>query len=129
MAIAGGVDFGTLSVRVSTVDSDRGLLASALAEYPLHRRREDPEFATQSHTDHMHALASATRAAVQKSGVSGSSIQAIALDTTGSSAIPVDKNLQPLDDYYPWCDHRAKSDAAAITNAPPKAHLPPITCS
>src|SRR5260221_1848022 len=126
MAIVAGADFGTLSVRVSIVDSDRGLLASALAEYPLHRRREDPEFATQSHTDHMHALASATRAAVQKSGVSGSSIQAIALDTTGSSVIPVDKNLQPLDDYYLWCDHRAKSEAAEITDAAHKERLPAI---
>jgi len=53
MAVVAGVDFGTLSVRVSLVDSDRGLLASAIAEYPLHRKREDPEFATQSHADYM----------------------------------------------------------------------------
>src|SRR5689334_20662660 len=115
MAVVAGVDFGTLSVRVSIVDSDRGMLASALAEYPLHRRREDPEFATQSHADHMTALATATRAAVQKAGVKNSDVRAIALDTTGSSVIPVDKNLQPLDDYYLWCDHRAKSEAAEIT--------------
>jgi L-ribulokinase len=126
MAIVAGVDFGTLSVRVSIVDSDRGLLASALAEYPLHRRREDPEFATQSHADHMNALAVATRAAIQKSGVRGSSIEAIALDTTGSSVVPVDKNLQPVDDYYLWCDHRAKSEAAEITAAAHKEKLPAI---
>ena len=53
MAIVAGVDFGTLSVRVSIVDSVRGLLASAVSEYPLHRKREDPDFATQSHDDHM----------------------------------------------------------------------------
>ena len=53
MAIVAGVDFGTLSVRVSLVDSERGLLESAIAEYPLHRKREDPEYATQSHDDHM----------------------------------------------------------------------------
>ena len=56
MAIVAGVDFGTLSVRVSIVDSERGLLDSAVAEYPLHRRREDPEYATQSHEDNMRAL-------------------------------------------------------------------------
>ena len=126
MDIVAGVDFGTLSVRVSIVDSDRGLLASALAEYPLHRRREDPEFATQSHADHMNALAAATRAAVQKSGVPGTAIQAIALDTTGSSVVPVDKNLQPLDDYYLWCDHRAKSEAEEITAAAHREKLPAI---
>jgi len=53
MAIVAGVDFGTLSVRVSIVDSERGMLASAVDEYPLQRKREDPEYATQSHEDHM----------------------------------------------------------------------------
>jgi len=117
MAIVAGVDFGTLSVRVSIVDSERGLLATALAEYPLHRKREDPEFATQSHDDQMRALALATREATQKAGISGNEIQALAVDTTGSSVIPVGKNLQPLDDYYLWCDHRGKAEAAEITEA------------
>ena len=117
MAIVAGVDFGTLSVRVSLVDSERGLLASTVAEYPLHRKREDPEYATQSHSDHMNALAAATREAVKKAGIAGDQVEAIALDTTGSSVIPVDKNLQPLGEYYLWCDHRAKGEAAEITEA------------
>src|SRR6201981_1717305 len=117
MAIVAGVDFGTLSVRVSLVDSERGLLTSAIAEYPLHRKREDPEFATQSHQDHMRALAAATREAVKSAGITGDQVEAIALDTTGSSVIPVDKNLQPLGEYYLWCDHRAKGEAAEITEA------------
>src|ERR1700675_3838002 len=115
MAIVGGVDFGTLSVRVSMVDSERGLLASAIAEYPLHRKREDPEFATQSHEDHMRALSEATRQAVRSAGISGEEVLSIALDTTGSSVIPVGRGLVPLDDYYLWCDHRAKQEAAQIT--------------
>jgi L-ribulokinase len=117
MAVVIGVDFGTLSVRASVVDSEKGLLESAVAEYPLHRKREDPEFATQSHTDHMQALAVATRQALKKAAISGNQIEAIALDTTGSSVIPVGKDMQPLDDYYLWCDHRAKGEAAEITEA------------
>jgi L-ribulokinase len=115
MAILAGVDFGTLSARVSIVDSERGLLASAVAEYPLHRKREDPDFATQSHEDHMRALAEATRLALKSAGISGDQVEAIALDTTGSSVIPVGKGMVPLDDYYLWCDHRAKQEAAQIT--------------
>jgi L-ribulokinase len=126
MAIVAGVDFGTLSVRVSIVDSERGLLASALAEYPLHRKREDPEYATQSHEDHMRALAAATREAVAKAGISGDKVEAIALDTTGSSVIPVGMDLQPLDDYYLWCDHRAKGEAAEITEAARRENLEAI---
>ena len=117
MAIVAGVDFGTLSVRVSIVDSERGLLATALAEYPLHRKREDPEYATQSHDDQMRALATATRDAVHKAHIAAAQVKAMALDTTGSSVIPVEKNLQPLDEYYLWCDHRAKAEAAEITEA------------
>ena len=126
MVVVAGVDFGTLNVRVSLVDSERGLLASAVAEYPLHRKHEDPEFATQSHVDHMRALAAATREAVQKSGVAGDQVLSIALDTTGSSVIPVGKNLQPLDDYYLWCDHRAKAEAAEITDAARREKLEAI---
>src|SRR6266446_5862255 len=87
MAVVAGVDFGTLSVRVSLVDSERGLLASAIA---------------------------------------ADQILAIALDTTGSSVIPVGRNLHPLDDYYLWCDHRAKAEAAEITAAAHREKLAAI---
>ena len=115
MAIVAGVDFGTLSVRVSIIDSQRGRLGTALGKYPLHRKREDPDFATQAHADHMTALAEATRAAVEAAGIRGEQIEAIALDTTGSSVVPVDAHMQPLSEYYLWCDHRAKSEAQEIT--------------
>src|SRR5512146_1320315 len=126
MAIVAGVDFGTLSVRVSVVDSERGLLHSAVAEYPLHRQRSDPEYATQSHDDHMHALAEATRAALKEARVPGERIAAIALDTTGSSVIPVGRDLKPLGEYYLWCDHRAKGEASEITEAALRTRLPAI---
>jgi L-ribulokinase len=126
MAIVAGVDFGTLSVRVSLVDSERGLIDSASAEYPLHRQREDPEYATQSHDDHMRALTAATREALKKTGIAGDQIEAIALDTTGSSVIPVDENLRPLGEYYLWCDHRAKGEAAEITEAAHRVGLEAI---
>jgi L-ribulokinase len=119
MAIVAGVDYGTLSVRVSIVDSGRGRIGSGVAEYALHRKREDPDHATQSHADHMTALAEATRKALASAGVSGHAIEALAIDTTGSSVVAVDERFQPLDDYYLWCDHRAWREAAEITA---KAH-------
>jgi L-ribulokinase len=126
MAIVAGVDFGTLSVRVSLVDSGRGLIASAASEYPLHRKNDDPEYATQSHDDHMRALAAATRQAVKEAGIKGDQVEAIALDTTGSSVVPVGEGLVPLDDYYLWCDHRAKNEAAEITALAQKEGLEAI---
>ena len=115
MTVVAGVDFGTLSVRVTLLDSSRGRLGTTVAEYPLKRSRQDPDQATQSHDDQMAALAQATREAVQLSGIDGHTVAAIALDTTGSSVIPVDAAMQPLNDYYLWCDHRAKHEAQEIT--------------
>jgi L-ribulokinase len=115
VTIVAGVDFGTLSVRVTLLDSERGRLGTASAEYPLKRKREDPNFATQSHTDQMDALVKATLEVLEVAGVKGDAVESIAIDTTGSSVIPVGGNLEPLDDYYLWCDHRALEEALQIT--------------
>jgi len=115
VAIVAGVDFGTLSVRVTLLDSKRGRLGTSSAEYPLKRKREDPDYATQSHADQMEALTRATRQVIATAGIDGASVEAIALDTTGSSVVPVNAKLEPLDDYYLWCDHRAKEEAQQIT--------------
>ena len=115
--VVAGVDFGTQSVRVSIVDSERGPIGAGVAEYAVKRDKRDPDFATQSHASHMTALVDAMRAALGDAGVPGDAIRSIALDTTGSTVIPVDDRLEPLDDYYLWCDHRAKDEAAEITTA------------
>ena len=117
MTMVAGVDFGTLSVRVTLVDSQQGPIGTSSASYPLHRRRDDANFATQSHADQMTALATATREVLRSTGIDGSTVAAIALDTTGSSVIPVGEGLEPLDDYYLWCDHRAFAEAEEITSA------------
>jgi L-ribulokinase len=116
VAIAAGVDFGTLSVRVTLLDSERGRLGTASADYPLKRKREDPNFATQSHADQMDALVKATLEVLEKAGVKGEAVDSIGIDTTGSSVIPVGEGLDPLDDYYLWCDHRALEEARQITD-------------
>src|ERR1700683_4114753 len=115
MAIVAGVGFGTLSVRVSIVDSEKGRVGSATAEYPLTRKRDDPDHATQSHADQLRALTEAMRIALETAGVAGDRVEGIALDTTGSSVIPVDADLNPINDYYLWCDHRSWKEAGEIT--------------
>lgn len=126
MAIVAGVDFGTQSVRVSIVHDERGPIGSGVAEYPVLRDQQDPDFATQSHRAQMDALVAATRLALQDAGVSGSEVRAIALDTTGSTVIPVGEGLRPLGDYYLWCDHRARDEAALITDVARAEGLPAI---
>jgi L-ribulokinase len=113
--IVAGVDYGTQSFRVSIVDSTDGPLGTGVAEYPVVRHPTDPDFATQSHAAHMAALADATHTALANARVDGARVRALALDTTGSTVIPVGEGLVPLGDYYLWCDHRAKEEAALIT--------------
>jgi len=126
MPVAAGVDFGTQSVRVAIVDSERGTLGAGVAEYPVLRDKRDPDFAMQSHSAHMDALAKATHAALRDANVSGDDVVAIALDTTGSTVIPVGENLKPLGDYYLWADHRAHAEAARITKVARDENVPAI---
>jgi L-ribulokinase len=123
MAIVAGVDFGTLSVRVTLVDTARGRLGSGIGEYPLHRKKEDPDYATQSHEDHMRGLAEAMQRALAAARVPGDQVSALAVDTTGSSVIPVGENLQPLSEYYLWCDHRSWKEAFLITKTAHERNL------
>src|SRR5437762_5691832 len=117
MTVVAGVDFGTQSVRFSIFDSERGRLGSATAAYPVLRQPSDPDYAAQRPADHLQALAAAAREAIGAAKIDGQSIAALAIDTTGSTIIPVDESLQPLDDYYLWCDHRGWREAAEITRA------------
>lgn len=126
MTVVAGVDFGTQSVRVTLVDSREGPRGSGVSEYPVVRTPSDPDFATQSHAAHMAALVDAMAAAQRASRVRGEDVLAIALDTTGSTVVPVGAGLRPLDDYYLWCDHRAKDEAALITEVAHARKLPAI---
>lgn len=99
MSIVAGVDFGTLSVRVTLVATNQGQLGSGVAGYPLHRRKEDPGYATQSQDDHMRALSEAIERALGAAKVPGNQVAALASDTTGSSVIPVAEKPELLGEY------------------------------
>ncbi len=74
----------------------------------------------------MRALVEACRGALENADVTGDAVLSIALDTTGSTVIPVGAGMLPLDDYYLWCDHRAKDEAALITQKAHELKLPAI---
>lgn len=126
MTIVAGVDFGTLAVRVSLVEAQAGVIGFGAAEYPLRRDSSDPDFAAQSHTAHMDGLVDAMHAALANARLGGGSVRALAVDTTGSSVIVVGEGLKPLGDYYLWCDHRAKEEAARITEVAHQEKVPAI---
>lgn len=126
MAIVAGIDFGTLSVRVSLFDQEKGRLGAASSGYSLHRSAKDPDLATQSHSDQMEALVVAMREALASASIQGAQVDALAVDATGSSVIMVGEDLEPLSDYYLWCDHRSWREAAEITDRAHEANLEAI---
>ena len=127
MAVVAGVDFGTLSVRVTLVDTAKGRLGSGTAEYPLHRKKEDPDYATQSHDDHMRALAEAVAARPGSSESSGRSrLPRWQLIPPAPASFRLAKNSQPLNEYYLWCDHRGWREAALITETAHRTGLEAI---
>jgi L-ribulokinase len=110
-----GVDFGTASVRVSIVDSERGRLSSGVGDYPVLRDPQDPDHATQRHADHLIALEKAFARALASSETGGRDVAALAVATTGSTVVALDSDLTPLGDYYLWSDHRAAREAGEIS--------------
>jgi hypothetical protein len=79
MPLVAGIDFGTLSARVSIFEKHAGRLGFGTAEIPLYRD-SDPDFATQKHEGPMAALEVAMHSAIAASGVAGETIEAIAID-------------------------------------------------
>lgn len=126
MTLVAGIDFGTQSVRFSIFDSDRGRLGSGVAPYPVLRRENDPNYAAQHPSDHFTALEAAAKQAIANAQIDGHQIAALAVDTTGSTIVPLGEGLQPLDDFYLWCDHRGWHEAEAITAAAHAANLPAL---
>ena len=94
----------------------KGRLGPASAEYPLHRKKDDPDHATQSHADHMAAWSAGHAARHRRMPASTASPSRRSPSTPPARASSRSmSSLQPLDDYYLWCDHRAWREAAEIT--------------
>jgi sugar (pentulose or hexulose) kinase len=75
LSIVAGVDFGTLSVRVSLFSKGEGRLGSGVAEYPLRRSAQDPNLATQSHFAQMDALERAMLRNISAGSASGGNVR------------------------------------------------------
>ena len=118
VSVVAGVDFGTLSVRISIFDKVRGKLGSAVAEYPLHSSASDPAPQDavarrpdgRAHPRHARGRARQRHRWPARSSPSRSTPPAPASSSVG-------EGLVPLGEYYLWCDHRAAGEAAEITRA------------
>lgn len=140
-----GLDFGTGSVRAVVVDcADGYILGQSVFDYPTGQGgvivdARDPHLARQNPADYLAGMKTAMPAALAAAsandpGFARERVIGIGVDTTGSTPIPVDAELQPLA-FNPkwstnpaahawlWKDHTGADEAAAIT-AIARAHAP-----
>lgn len=129
-----GIDFGTDSVRTLLVDvADGAEISSAVAHFNRWSRGEycDPahNMFRQHPLDHIEALQATVNEALDKAPPgTAAAVRGIAVDTTGSTPGPVDKNCVPLgliDEFKDnpnalfilWKDHTAVAEAGEINRA------------
>jgi L-ribulokinase len=140
-----GMDFGTDSVRSIVADAADGReVAASVFYYP---RWKDGLYCDPSQSryrqhprDYIERIEATVRECVRKAGPSvTASIRAIAVDTTGSSPVAVDKSGTPLGllpgfEHNPnalfvlWKDHTATREAAEINAHAPRYPINYLQC-
>ena len=128
MSIVAGVDFGTLSVRVSICRSASGVASApgtARVSAASQERRSRPRHA-EPRRSHAGAGRRHAQGARRLPASSGSDVEAIAIDTTGSSVIPVDAHLAAARRLLPVVRSPRLAEAAEITAAAHKQGLEAI---
>ena len=107
-----GIDFGTESARVGVFDMAGQPLAFASQTYPLYHPQAG--WAEQQPDEWWSALVTATRAAVEKSGVASEEIVGIGADCTSCTVVLMDENFAPLRPAVIWMDVRAADQARRL---------------
>jgi L-ribulokinase len=129
-----GIDFGTNSVRALILDLMNGEeLSSSVSNFKCGKNgillSDDPQLARQFPGDYLESMEIAVKAAVDSAVADGHNINnivGIGVDTTGSTPIPVDRNVVPLalkDEFrenlnaqaWLWKDHTSIKESIEIT--------------
>lgn len=127
-----GLDFGTDSVRALIVHAENGNeLSSHVHHYP---RWKDKKYCDagrsqwrQHPLDYIESMEIAIKESIKKAAMDPDTIRGIAVDTTGSTPVAVDKNGHPLSllpeftdnpnaMFVLWKDHTALNEAAEIND-------------
>jgi len=132
-----GLDFGTNSVRAVILDIEEGIeIADAICNYPsgvdgIIVDSRNPHLARQNPSDYNVSMEKSVREAVKKAKGSKKAFNpgkviGVGVDTTGSTPLPVDRNLVPLSFHKEfrnnknamaclWKDHTGADEAEEIT--------------
>lgn len=113
MGVVLAIDGGTESLRAAMFDIKGHCLGVAAATYGI--SFGPGGIAEQSPKDWSAALESAVTRVIRESGLEAGDVEALAVDTTCCTLLPVDADGRPLRDALMWMDVRASQEAAEIT--------------
>ncbi|MBR6473351.1 MAG: FGGY-family carbohydrate kinase [Firmicutes bacterium] len=105
-------DMGTSSDKAVLVDFGGNIIATAVEPYPTYY--PEPAWVEQDPEDYYQAVAGASRAIIEKTGIDPSSVKGIVFSTQAQGVIPVDKEGKPLYNNITWVDGRAEKQAQSI---------------
>lgn len=113
-------DLGTGGIKASLYSEDGVSQCAYFAAYPTFYPA--PGWHEQCPADWWNGVCTATRALLQKSGVTAQSVCAVAASGHSLVAVPLDKDHRPLQERVPiWSDTRADAQAKAFFKAVPYA--------
>lgn len=127
-----GLDFGTNTVRAIVVRTSDGAELGTYVHPYVHGEdgivldERDPNLARQHPKDYLDGLTAATKGALAAAGILHEQVDAIGVDTTGSTPLPLDARGTPLaftDRFaanpaamaWLWKDHTGTAEAEEIT--------------
>jgi ribulose kinase len=107
-----GIDCGTQSLRAALYRVNGDLLAQSSSLYETRYPRSD--WAEQDPEDWWRALNEAIGACLARSGVPGTEIAAMGIDSTSYTGVWCEEDGAPLRPALLWMDHRAAQEAESI---------------
>jgi len=113
MTVLLAIDGGTESLRAAAFTLDGQCLGMKAAPYPVHFLPGGR--AEQRPADWWSALATAVGGLLGETGIDPARIEAVCLDTTCCTLLPVDRDGKPLCDALMWMDVRGASEAAEVS--------------
>jgi xylulokinase len=107
-----GIDAGTTALKAALFDLEGQLLALDQQEYQL--LTPAPAWVELEVEVYWQALGRAVRNAIQRSGLDGGSVKALAISSQGETLIPLNQEGQPTRRAIVWLDNRSVQEAKRL---------------
>lgn len=107
-----GIDIGTSGTKTLICDHDGKVLATAVAEHPIHSPK--PGWSEQHPTDWWNATQMATKTVLKKSKIRGDQVSAVGLSGQMHGSVFLDKSGKVIRPALLWNDQRTTEECAEI---------------